>query len=127
MTLSRTSLVVTAGGTMIVAILAAWSVAPAVSDTPIGATAWRQMAQRLREKDPRRPAPRGIASTAGRRPAAAAPTLWASLTRLAPFEATLAAAGPIGTLATEGDVTHAAYQARATYGVTGTGVPVGVL
>ena len=54
MILSRTSLVVTGGGMLIVAILAASSVTPTFQNTPISDTALRQMAQLLREKDPRR-------------------------------------------------------------------------
>jgi len=124
---AKTISLLTAAGMTTAMLAAAWRVAPAVQNAPIGATAWRQMEQLLHEKDVRRPAPRGIGSTTERRAPAPASTWWGALGTLTPFEATLSAGGPIGTLRTEGDVTHAANQARLTYGIAGAGVRVGVL
>src|SRR5262249_6335301 len=121
------SLLTTAGMTIATLVVTASRVAPTVQNAPISASALRQMEQLLREKDARRPAPRGIGSITERRAATPPSTWWGTLGKLTPVEATLSAAGPIGTLRTEGDVTHAANQARLTYGVAGAGVRVGVL
>src|SRR5262249_48595262 len=124
MTLTNARLAVTSSAVALTLALQVFT--PAASETRISAAALRQMEQLLRRKDARRPAPRGMAATTPRRPVRAA-TAWATLARPASLEATLSAAGSAATPTSEGDIAHAAKQARTAYGVTGAGVRVGVL
>jgi hypothetical protein len=140
MTSAKTGLAA-CGAAVLVTLLTVRLLPPAVGDVRIGAAAWRQMHDALREKDARRPTPRGIATSGRPRagigrtratpvtatPAGVSSTLWTTLARLAPLEVSLSAAGSVGTRSSEGDVAHAADRARTAYGITGAGVRVGVL